>query len=427
MNKPIQHKHPLFKIANDAPVDLPTPSTITGRWNFGLLLGMCLVAQIVTGLLLAIHYCQNTDAAFDRVRHICRDVNYGWLLRTLHVNGASIFFVFTFIPDKIYIMDHTTSHTHDPCVVILFLTKATAFIGYVLPWRRIPFCGATVITNLLSAIPYVGNEIVQWVWGGFTVDNATLTQFFALYFLIPLVIAGIVLIHLLFLHQTVKQPIRTKQKYRQNPLPLLLYSKTHFRIRNHNHNTNSTDPKAGRTRDDKIVVVAVPDIGGTGISCNFMARQYTRPTRQSNWDDQRHVGGMPAIPSINSPTFRPSCYLRRVVRQLASFKADRKRGLAVRTSALRTGLSIKRAETLHQLTLRATIAILSICVYGRSGFYWWGKRQKFYRRMYDQPNRILHPNSPRQLHTSTPTCNTSSHPTTIILPFFIRNSTINSQ
>nr|YP_009115083.1 cytochrome b [Isognathotermes ugandensis]AIZ68269.1 cytochrome b [Isognathotermes ugandensis] len=204
MNKPTRNKHPLFKIANDALVDLPTPSTISGWWNFGSLLGMCLVAQIVTGLFLAMHYCPNIDLAFSSVSHICRDVNYGWLLRTLHANGGSMFFICIYLHTgrNMYYGSYNFMHTWSVGVVILFLTMATAFMGYVLPWGQMSFWGATVITNLLSAIPYMGNEIVQWVWGGFAVDNATLTRFFALHFLMPFVIAAMVLIHLLFLHQT---------------------------------------------------------------------------------------------------------------------------------------------------------------------------------------------------------------------------------
>nr|AIY61813.1 cytochrome b [Ateuchotermes sp. TB-2014] len=204
MNKPMRHKHPLFKLANDALVDLPTPSTISGWWNFGSLLGICLVTQIATGLFLAMHYCPNTDAAFDSVSHICRDVNYGWLLRTLHANGGSVFFVCIYLHTgrNMYYGSYNFTHTWSVGVAILFLTMATAFMGYVLPWGQMSFWGATVITNLLSAIPYVGNEVVQWVWGGFAVDNATLTRFFALHFLMPFVITGMVLIHLLFLHQT---------------------------------------------------------------------------------------------------------------------------------------------------------------------------------------------------------------------------------
>nr|URH16812.1 cytochrome b [Nasutitermes corniger] len=204
MNKPTRNSHPLFKIANHALVDLPTPSTISGWWNFGSLLGICLVAQIVTGLFLAMHYCPNIDAAFSSVSHICRDVNYGWLLRTLHANGASLFFVCIYLHTgrNMYYGSYNFMHTWSVGVAILFLTMATAFMGYVLPWGQMSFWGATVITNLLSAIPYVGKEVVQWVWGGFAVDNATLTRFFALHFLMPFVIAAMVLIHLLFLHQT---------------------------------------------------------------------------------------------------------------------------------------------------------------------------------------------------------------------------------
>nr|WHM51782.1 cytochrome b [Gnathamitermes nr. perplexus] len=204
MNKPTRNKHPLFKIANNAFVDLPTPSTISGWWNFGSLLGLCLVMQIVTGLFLAMHYCPNVEMAFSSVSHICRDVNYGWLLRTLHANGASLFFVCIYLHTgrNMYYGSYNFMHTWSVGVAILFLTMATAFVGYVLPWGQMSFWGATVITNLLSAIPYVGKEVVEWVWGGFAVDNATLTRFFAFHFLLPFAIAGMAMIHLLFLHQT---------------------------------------------------------------------------------------------------------------------------------------------------------------------------------------------------------------------------------
>jgi len=152
INKPTRNKHPLFKIANDAVVDLPTPSTIRAGWNFGSLLGICLLTQIVTGLFLAIHYCPNIGTAFSRVRYICRDVNYGWLLRTLHANGASLFFVCIYLHTgrNIYYVSYNFTHTWSVGIVVLFLTIATSFIGYVLPWGQI-FWGATVITNLLSA------------------------------------------------------------------------------------------------------------------------------------------------------------------------------------------------------------------------------------------------------------------------------------
>nr|QAX91101.1 cytochrome b [Schedorhinotermes breinli] len=204
MNKPMRNSHPLLKVANNALVDLPTPSTITGWWNFGSLMGICLILQILTGLLLAMHYCPNTEMAFSSISHICRDVNHGWLLRTLHANGASLFFMcmFMHIGRNIYYGSYKLVHTWMIGVAILFVMMATAFMGYVLPWGQMSFWGATVITNLLSAVPYIGKELVQWVWGGFAVDNATLTRFFALHFLMPFVIAAMAMIHLLFLHQT---------------------------------------------------------------------------------------------------------------------------------------------------------------------------------------------------------------------------------
>nr|YP_006503972.1 cytochrome b [Schedorhinotermes breinli]AFM92472.1 cytochrome b [Schedorhinotermes breinli] len=204
MNKPMRNSHPLLKVANNALVDLPTPSTITGWWNFGSLMGVCLILQILTGLLLAMHYCPNTEMAFSSISHICRDVNHGWLLRTLHANGASLFFMcmFLHIGRNIYYGSYKLVHTWMIGVAILFVMMATAFMGYVLPWGQMSFWGATVITNLLSAVPYMGKELVQWVWGGFAVDNATLTRFFALHFLMPFVIAAMAMIHLLFLHQT---------------------------------------------------------------------------------------------------------------------------------------------------------------------------------------------------------------------------------
>jgi len=204
MNKPIRIQHPLLNIVNNALIDLPSPSNIRTWWNFGSLLGLCLGIQIITGIFLAIHYCPNIELAFNRVNHICRDVNYGWLLRTLHANGASIFFVclYLHVGRGIYYGSYKFFYTWTVGVLILFITIATAFIGYVLPWGQISFWGATVITNLLSAIPYIGIDLVQWVWGGFAVDNATLNRFFTFHFLLPFIIAAIVIIHLLFLHQT---------------------------------------------------------------------------------------------------------------------------------------------------------------------------------------------------------------------------------
>nr|AVN67883.1 cytochrome b [Therea regularis] len=196
--------HPLIKIANNALIDLPTPSSINAWWNFGSLLGLCLIIQTITGIFLAMHYCPNIEMAFSSVAHICRDVNYGWLLRTMHANGASMFFICIYfhVGRGLYYGSFKFIHTWSIGVLILFITMATAFVGYVLPWGQMSFWGATVITNLLSAIPYLGIDLVQWVWGGFAVDNATLNRFFTFHFLLPFIIMAMVMVHLLFLHQT---------------------------------------------------------------------------------------------------------------------------------------------------------------------------------------------------------------------------------
>lgn len=196
--------NPLIKILSSSLWNLPTPRNITSIWNFGSLLGLCLIVQIITGLFLAIHYCPNIELAFARVRHIHRNVNYGWLIKTLHANGASFFFIclYTHIGRGIYYSSYWIIETWIIGVTIFFLVIATAFLGYVLPWGQISFWGATVITNLVSAIPYLGNFIVQWIWGGFAVDNATLTRFFALHFILPFIVSAFIIIHLLFLHQT---------------------------------------------------------------------------------------------------------------------------------------------------------------------------------------------------------------------------------
>nr|UEK25936.1 cytochrome b [Rhithropanopeus harrisii] len=204
MTTPMRKLHPLFKIVNGALVDMPLPSNISTFWNFGSLLGLCLVIQISTGLFLAMHYTAHIDLAFSSVAHICRDVNYGWLLRTMHANGASFFFIclYIHIGRGIYYGSYMILHAWMVGVVILFMTMATAFLGYVLPWGQMSFWGATVITNLFSAIPYIGSDLVQWIWGGFSVDNATLTRFFTFHFVLPFIIAAASLVHILFLHQS---------------------------------------------------------------------------------------------------------------------------------------------------------------------------------------------------------------------------------
>nr|YP_009971732.1 cytochrome b [Platisus angusticollis]QNG56442.1 cytochrome b [Platisus angusticollis] len=204
MMMPLRKKNPLLKIMNNSLIDLPTPSNISTLWNFGSLLGLCLIIQTITGIFLAMHYCPNIDLAFNSVAHICRDVNYGWLIRTLHANGASFFFIciYIHIGRGIYYSSYMLMETWMIGVTIFFMVMATAFLGYVLPWGQMSFWGATVITNLVSAIPYLGTMVVQWIWGGFAIDNATLTRFFTFHFLLPFVIMALTMIHLLFLHQT---------------------------------------------------------------------------------------------------------------------------------------------------------------------------------------------------------------------------------
>nr|WGT88988.1 cytochrome b [Sclomina erinacea]WGT89014.1 cytochrome b [Sclomina erinacea] len=204
MNKPLRKTHPLLKIINGSLIDLPTPSSISLWWNFGSLLGMCLMIQIMTGIFLAMHYTGNIELAFKSVVHICRDVNSGWLLRNLHANGASLFFMclYLHVGRGMYYGSYKLTPTWMVGIIMLFMTMGTAFLGYVLPWGQMSFWGATVITNLLSAIPYLGDTLVKWLWGGFSVGNATLTRFFTLHFLLPFILSAMTMIHLLFLHQT---------------------------------------------------------------------------------------------------------------------------------------------------------------------------------------------------------------------------------
>nr|AAD00684.1 cytochrome b [Upupa epops]ACA28929.1 cytochrome b [Upupa epops] len=200
----IRKSHPLMKIVNNSLIDLPTPPNISAWWNFGSLLGICLVVQIATGLLMATHYTADTTLAFSSVAHTCRNVQYGWLIRNLHANGASMFFIciYLHIGRGLYYGSYLNKETWNTGVILLLTLMATAFVGYVLPWGQMSFWGATVITNLFSAIPYIGQTIVEWAWGGFSVDNPTLTRFFALHFLLPFLIASLAMIHLTFLHET---------------------------------------------------------------------------------------------------------------------------------------------------------------------------------------------------------------------------------
>nr|YP_009132719.1 apocytochrome b [Bangia fuscopurpurea]AKA66484.1 apocytochrome b [Bangia fuscopurpurea] len=198
-------KKPLFNIVNNHLIDYPTPINIHYAWNFGFLSAMCLIIQIVTGIFLAMHYTPHVDLAFISVEHIMRDVNFGWLLRYTHANGASMFFIVVYIHifRGLYYGSYAAPRQFVWVigVVILLLMIITAFIGYVLPWGQMSLWGATVITNLVSAVPLVGDSIVAWLWGGFSVDNATLNRFFSLHYLLPFVIAAISLVHLAALHQ----------------------------------------------------------------------------------------------------------------------------------------------------------------------------------------------------------------------------------
>nr|YP_009488390.1 cytochrome b [Trachypeplus jacobsoni]AWD31649.1 cytochrome b [Trachypeplus jacobsoni] len=221
MNKAMRKNHPLLKIMNNSLVDLPSPTSISLWWNFGSLLGLCLMIQILTGLFLSMHYTANIELAFNSVVHICRDVNYGWLMRNTHMNGASLFFIclYLHIGRGMYYGSYKLIEVWNIGVIIFITTMATAFLGYVLPWGQMSMWGATVITNLVSAIPYLGESIVKWLWGGFSVSNATLNRFFTLHFIMPFVIAVMVMIHLLFLHMSGSN----------NPLGLNSnHDKTHF-------------------------------------------------------------------------------------------------------------------------------------------------------------------------------------------------------
>nr|ADF43400.1 cytochrome b [Hemiphyllodactylus yunnanensis jinpingensis] len=201
---PMRKTHPVMKIMNNSLIDLPTPANISAWWNFGSLLGLCLITQLITGLFLAMHYSASTDLAFSSLAHICRDVQYGWLIRNIHANGASMFFICLYLHTGrgLYYGSFLYKETWNIGVVLLFLVMATAFVGYVLPWGQMSFWGATVITNLLSAVPYIGTTMVNWIWGGFSVENATLTRFFTFHFLLPFLIFATMMLHLLFLHET---------------------------------------------------------------------------------------------------------------------------------------------------------------------------------------------------------------------------------
>nr|ANZ03373.1 cytochrome b [Pleuropoma jana] len=202
MHSPFRKDHLLIKILNNSLIDLPAPINLSFFWNFGSLIGLCLVLQIVTGLFLAIHYSSSVDLAFNSVSHIMWDVKYGWLIRFLHANGASWFFVclYIHIGRGLYYHSFKYQDVWNVGVILFLLVMAVAFLGYVLPWGQMSLWGATVITNLFSSFPYFGVFLVQWIWGGFSVGNATLMRFFSFHFILPFIIVALSMIHLLFLH-----------------------------------------------------------------------------------------------------------------------------------------------------------------------------------------------------------------------------------
>jgi ubiquinol-cytochrome c reductase cytochrome b subunit len=199
------NKNSFFSFIDSHIINYPTPINLNYMWSFGSTAGLCLVIQILTGIFLAMHYSPHIDLAFDSVEHIMRDVNNGWLIRYIHANGASMFFIVVYC--HLFRGLYYGSYMYPrgllwgSGVIIFLLMMATAFMGYVLPWGQMSFWGATVITNLFSAVPFVGTSIVEWLWGGFSVSNATLNRFFSLHYLMPFVIVGLVIVHLSLLHK----------------------------------------------------------------------------------------------------------------------------------------------------------------------------------------------------------------------------------
>lgn len=205
-------------------IKLPTPINISYWWNFGSLLGLLLLVQFLRGILLSLHYCPNINLAFNRIIHITQNINNGWLIHNIHINGASIFFIciYSHIARNLYFHSFNLKATWIAGVTIFILSMATAFLGYVLPWGQISFWGATVITNLLTAIPYLGTLITEWLWGGFAINNATLNRFFSFHFLIPFTIVLFVMLHLLFLHTSgSKNPLGINRNL--NKIPFHIY------------------------------------------------------------------------------------------------------------------------------------------------------------------------------------------------------------
>jgi len=224
----IDERLPIFWFLNKELVEYPTPKNLNYMWNFGSLAGITLVVMIATGIFLAMHYTPHVDYAFNSVEHIMRDVNYGWLIRYIHMNGASIFFLIVYIHMFRGMYYGSYKRPRELLwilgVIIFLIMMATGFMGYVLPWGQMSFWGATVITNLFSVIPFFGESIVQWLWGGFSIDNPTLNRFFALHYLLPFVIIGVVCLHLVALHMFgSNNPLGVEKKKKEDTLPFHPY------------------------------------------------------------------------------------------------------------------------------------------------------------------------------------------------------------
>ncbi|MFI4986292.1 MAG: cytochrome bc complex cytochrome b subunit [Alphaproteobacteria bacterium] len=224
----IDDRLPIFTLLEHATTGYPTPKNLNYWWNFGSLAGFVLVIMIATGVMLAMQYQPNAALAFDSVERIMRDVNYGWLLRYLHMNGGSMFFIVVYIHIFRGLYYGSYKRPRELLwwlgIVLLLLMMATAFMGYVLPWGQMSFWGATVITNLFSAVPWAGKFIVHWLWGGFAVDNATLNRFFSLHYLLPFAILGVVVLHLWALHTTKSgNPLGIDVKGPQDTIPFHPY------------------------------------------------------------------------------------------------------------------------------------------------------------------------------------------------------------
>ena len=224
----IDHRLPVFTFMHHELHEYPTPKNLNYFWNFGSLAGIALVVMLISGITLAMHYTAHTDYAFDSVERIMRDVNYGWLIRYIHMNGASMFFIVVYIHifRGLYYGSYKAPREilWGLGVLILLAMMATSFMGYVLPWGQMSFWGATVITNLFSAIPLIGESVVTWMWGGFSVDNPTLNRFYALHYLLPFVIVGLVVLHLVALHRFgSNNPIGIEAKGPQDTIPFHPY------------------------------------------------------------------------------------------------------------------------------------------------------------------------------------------------------------